>query len=176
MPIENLSPDSIVSIGAYSVTDNEVLAILSDGSDAVDTANIFNNTNGNQLIHVALEDPNGSNPNYVSFTTTIHARKGGKGNATVNIRVISTNVLAALSNHNITVNTADVSVYTTPSTSLSFDDNAAKTFQLQILGTNNTQCFYTEAFVTLTAASSAGKIIISSEGGVIGITEGKITL
>ena len=175
MPVTNISPNSIISIGEYSVTDSEVVDILSDGSEAVDSADIFFNTNANQLIHVELENPSGGNSSFTSFTTTIHARKGGKGNGSVNIRVVNSGG-DGLSNHNIIVNTVGVSVYTTPSTSLSFNTSVANGLQLQIQGTGNTQCFYTEAFVTLTAASSAGKIIISSEGGVIGITEGKITL
>ena len=176
MPITNISPNSVVSIGAYSVTDGEVVDILSDGSNAVDSADIFNNTNGNQLIHVALEDPNGSNPNYVSFTTTIHARRGGKGTATVNIRVVTSGG-DLLSSHNIIVNTANISVYTTPSTSVSFNTSVANGLELRIQGTGNTQCFYTEAFVTLTSTiTSAGKIIIPAIGGLVNITEGKIIL
>ena len=53
----------------------------------------------------------------------------------------------------------------------------ANGLQLQIQGTGNTQCFYTEAFVTLTSTiTSAGKIIIPAIGGLVNITEGKIIL
>ena len=172
MPITNISPNSVVSIGAYSVTDGEVVNILSDGSNAVDSADIFNNTNGNQLIHVGLEDVS-NNSSFTSFTTTIHARKGGKGNASVNIRV-QTSGGDLLSSHNITVNTVGVSVYTTPSTSLSFNTSVANGLQLRILGTDNTQCFYTEAFVTLTGTTSSGLIKLNS--GLTQLTSGKITL
>ena len=174
MPIENLSPNSIVSIGAYSVTDAEVVDILSDGSEAVDSADIFFNTNANQLIHVELENPSGGNSSFTSFTTTIHARKGGKGNGSVNIRVVNSGG-DGLSNHNIIVNTVGVSVYTTPSTSLSFNTSVANGLQLRILGTGNTQCFYTEAFVTLTSdTTTSGTIKLNS--GLVQLTDGKVIL
>ena len=176
MPVTNISPNSIVSIGAYSVTDAEVVDILSDGSEAVDSADIFFNTNANQLIHVELENPSGGNSSFTSFTTTIHARKGGKGNASVNIRVVTSGG-DLLSSHNIIVNNTDPSVYTTPSTSVSFNTSVANGLELRIQGTGNTQCFYTEAFVTLTSTiTSAGKIIIPAIGGLVNITEGKIIL
>jgi hypothetical protein len=173
MPITSISPNSIVSIGAYSVTDGEVVDILSDGSNAVDSADIFFNTNGNQLIHVGLENPSGGNSSFTSFTTTIHARKGGKGNGSVNIRVVNSGG-DLLSSHDIIVNTVGVSVYTTPSTSLSFNTSVANGLQLQIQGTDNTQCFYTEAFVTLTGTTTPGLIKLNS--GLTQLTSGKITL
>tara|TARA_R110002167_G_scaffold3964_3_gene18984 strand:+ start:865 stop:1392 length:528 start_codon:yes stop_codon:yes gene_type:complete len=175
MPVTNISPNSIISIGEYSVTDAEVVDILSDGSEAVDSADVFNNTIGNQLIRVGLEDVS-DNSNFTSFTTTIHARRGGKGTATVNIRVVTSGG-DLLSSHNIIVNTANISVYTTPSTSVSFNTSVANGLELRIQGTGNTQCFYTEAFVTLTSTiTSAGKIIIPAIGGLVNITEGKIIL
>ena len=168
MAITNISPNSVEFAGSWSLPNSSILDILSDGTDE----GAFSNSSGNQALIVGLEDV-GINFTFTSFTSTIHARKGPKGNGSVNIRV-TTNAGDTLSSHDITVNTEGVSVYTTPSTSLSFNTSVANGLLLHILGLDDTQCFYSEAFVTLTGTSTSGLIQLNS--GLVQLTDGKVIL
>ena len=168
MAITNISPNSVEFAGSWSLPNSSILDILSDGTDE----GAFSNSSGNQALIVGLEDV-GINFTFTSFTSTIHARKGPKSNGSVNIRV-TTNAGDTLSSHDITVNTEGVSVYTTPSTSLSFNTSVANGLLLHILGLDDTQCFYSEAFVTLTGTSTSGLIQLNS--GLVQLTDGKVIL
>jgi len=143
-----IRPDNVVSMGNWDPTAQSTVAdYMSDNSD--DTT-VFN-TNGNQSMQLSLADIPElyDEATFTSATATIRARRSGKGNASTTVKILNGTEAIVETTH--TINSIAIAAYTSGIADISeMDLETINNLQFYMIGTGNTQAYYSEVFFTLT--------------------------
>jgi len=161
MPTIIIRPDGDTTIGNFSNT--PINAVLSDSNDATFT----NNTAQNQSFIVSLDDVSLSGATFNSWSMTVRAKKGGKGNASCDARLFDSSFAV----NNITSLSVTSSSYTDLSAGSAsfpggFSNSDVNNLSVRVDTTGGTQVFISEIFVTIdyTAAVSGYGHDVNSVG------------
>ena len=144
------------------VSNTPINAVLSDSNDATFT----NNTAQNQSFIVSLDDVSLSGATFNSWSMTVRAKKGGKGNASCDARLFDSSFAV----NNITSLSITSSSYFDYQFGASFpggfSNSDVNNLSVRVDTTGGTQVFISEIFVTIdyTAAVSGYGHDVNSVG------------
>ena len=160
MPTVIIRPDGDSAVGNFSNT--PIHAVLSDSNDATFT----NNTTTNQTFIVTFDDVSLSGATFNSFALTVRAKKGGKGNATMNVRLADSSTVLSFASLSVTSSSFTDFSAGAASFSSGYSDSDVNGINVRIDTTNNTQAFISEIFLTIdyTAAVSGYGHDVNSVG------------
>tara|TARA_R100000995_G_scaffold32292_1_gene14527 strand:- start:1133 stop:1681 length:549 start_codon:yes stop_codon:yes gene_type:complete len=165
MPTVIIRPDGDTTVGSFSNT--PINAVLSDSNDATFT----NNTAQNQSFIVSLDDVSLSGATFNSWTMTVRAKKGGKGNASCNARLFDSSfAVNHVSSLSITSSSYINHAAGTASFPSGFSESDVNNLSVRIDTTGGTQVFIAEIYVTIdyTAASGYGQNVNTVAAANIG--------
>ena len=162
MPTEIIRPDGDTTVGNFSNT--PINAVLSDSNDATFT----NNTSQNQSFIVSLDDVSLSGATFNSYNVTGRAKKGGKGNATCNVRLFDSSFAVNTTTSLSLTSTSYVDIAAgTASFPGGFSESDVNNLSVRLDTTGGTQCFIAEIFVTIDyTAAASGPANLTSHNGI----------
>ena len=171
-----LRPNSVTAMGEWDPSESAaIIAILGDPDD---THTVYN-TNADQSMQLAFADipEEYSEETFTTITATLNARKGGKGNASTNIKIL-TDGGDEISPTSLTISTDDINTYTSDIgdiAGLNVEDINA--LQFYMIGTGSTQAFYQDIWFTLTYTDAPpAPDTINLSLGKINLSQGKVTI